>query len=432
MRIVGASPVAVVSGTSVLQMLELYLGLGAILLIGASFVRPALTVFVLGLLLPIDYLQGVPTVALDGLRYALIAIIVVRVRRSGGLPLPILIAGGSLIGIGVYCFVSGTASGVQSLSIFGVVAMLSGLIGMMMASRNALHLPLLLGFLVGATASATDVVLQSLGLPYLGTPSIYGIEYSGFSEKRTHLAPILAIAAILYVTPYLWRGRRSLTYLGLRFFGLCVTIVALVLSGGRAGFIGLGAALVLWAMLNVKRDPLPVLSVAMAGAVVVYLQRDSHLFLRLFEDGIGESGRASRNFAALRAYLSAPILGPDPTSDIARDGSNAHFPVLVFGLNAGVLGVVGALLLMGVLALAVLRGTRQSTLHQHAPLIALIMCITSLVEPVAFFIGAGRSVLLFVVLAGCYLGTSVPDSQSDHVRAMAFKEKVVGRKCPSS
>src|SRR5690606_38022377 len=157
-------------------------------------------------------------------------IVILRAKREVALQRPLLLTAVALGSFGLVTVVSGLSSGTQQQAWLGVVAVISALGGALLAQRPPLPRGVWLGFLVALSLSAGDVLLQALGLPYLGVPSQYGLDYSGFSEKRTLLAPFLAIALILYATPNLWGVSPRISVVVLRLVGAAVSCSALILS----------------------------------------------------------------------------------------------------------------------------------------------------------------------------------------------------------
>jgi hypothetical protein len=379
------------------------MSLGAILAsaLGAVYAlraRVPLVAVALGILLPVDVLRGVPSPLLDAARYALVLTLVLRVPPRAEAPRPVVMVGALLGLTGIVTAISGLTAGETGLVTLGVAGLISAFAGTALFRRPELHFPLLAGFLVGITASAADILAQAAGLPYLGRTSVYGLDYSGFSEKRTLVAPLLAVAAILYLSPALWKRLSLPASAAVRIVGTTVTTIALVLSAGRGGFLALGASLCVWAALSFRSRPAAVAGAAALLTAVLYTQRDSALINRL-STATTEDARTDRNESAWNAYLSAPILGPDPTSPIARAGGNAHTPILVFAVNAGLLGLVTAVVATLVLAWAVWSGARSSG-HStiHGPLMGVVMLVTTALEPAGFLVGISRTTLMFIAI----------------------------------
>lgn len=369
------------------------------LVVLSCLARPSQLALLLGLILPIEFVTGLSPAVLDLGRYALTGALIVRTSAVGRRHWALQVSAIMLAAIGILTAISGGLSRLPGLAVEGLVMATSALLALALVGRNFPHPWLLRGLCFGVTLSALDILLQWAGLPYLGVPSVWGLDYSGFSEKRTHAAPLLAIGALGFLVKHIWPARLGLV----RAVGFAVCLTGLVLTAGRAGFLGFSLASLLWAIRTFRRAPLIVALSAVTGLALVLFQRDSHLLDRLEAPTDLSSGRSTRNEAALEAFLSAPIFGPDPRSEIATAGGNAHTPVLAFAVDAGFLGVVGALIASVVLLFGVIRGaTRWESQMQFPTLMAVVM--TSLIpfEPSAFFVGLGKTVPLMVSLSYLY------------------------------
>lgn len=402
------------------MILELSLVLG--LTFAAALMPPRRVALLLGVILPIDYLSVLDSITLDAMRYALLAVLIVRVRRDRtltGHPLFVLgIAG--LVLVALFDVLKGADGSAYTLQ-RGLIGLLSALAAFLVAQRSEVHKPLVRGFVLGVSASAIDVCLQVAGLPYAGATSVYGFRYSGFSFKSTTLAPLLALAIVFVLTNWLWpaaRTRSDRWILMMRLTLLLPLGAALYASQGRGGVLSLALALVFLLAVRFKGHPGRILTLGLVGVLVAwYLRSDiAALFVRPTEDDLS-NGRGSLNEEAWDAFTSSPVFGPPPA---VLSGLNPHTPFLTFAIEAGILGLLVAVVLAVGLVRVVLTPERTgNALPVAVRCGALVMFTTSFLEPDGFYIGLARVVLLAVVL------TTRPDAPAGTERNFEARRPIV-------
>lgn len=380
-------------------------------LLSAAFLKPQQCAVVLGILLPIDVLGSVNPVVLDIIRYGLAGVLVFRTQaRPGNAPLRLsnyVVACLIIVALAPAlrsAYLEGTLSASSSL-----VGAASVLVGLMIAKRPTLIPYLLSGFVLGSSFSALDIVAQFLGLPYLGLPTQLGWRYPGLSFSSTNTAPFLACAIVLLLRP-IGSAHRHLRHpplltdfyraTTLRAALALVLTVGLVLSGGRGGIGGLSLAVFLLIFLGYLKRPAitPFIMAAFVGLSVTQIDRILGYLNR--EGGRTQgfsSGRYELNGQAWRAITESPLWGvPPPLSENLRP----HTPILSFGVSAGILGLLIGVALVAVVARVALCPTRNPRpATTSARLVCCVILVTSLLEPVGFFVGFTKAVILIAVIS---------------------------------
>ena len=357
---------------------------------------PAWPVFLLGLIMPIDTIAGIPAAVMDVARYGLAGLILVaahRSRREHQSPPIFVLAGGLLIACGVLSCVKAVVLGGSLLS--ATTALLSALVAFLFV-RERLHLrALMAGFVFGCAWSALDIILQSSGLPFLGYASVDDFRYAGFSFSSTHVAPLLAVAICLVLTSWLWTRRR----LVVRTVLLAVLGTGLFMSQGRVGVVGLLVALVVLAYSLASRRPAWAFGPVLVGVPVLYFTGAwsslLDFMMRTDSPQTGEvtSGRAYLNAVAWDAFWQGGGIGVDPSQSYLY---YPHMAPLTFALNLGPFGLFAVTCLCLLLAWVVLFGWQTPQVFR---MIASVALVTALIEPLGFFVGFTGAVLVLLCFA---------------------------------
>lgn len=358
---------------------------------------PVAPFFALGVFMPIDFIQTVPPVILDGARYgtALLIMFLVHSARRTSRPVPIL---------GVVAFLlifSGGLSVLKSVVFDGnlfapIVSLVSPLVAYLVVRTQVNHRWILLGFTFGCFLSALDILLQASGLPFLGTPSEYGFRHSGFSYSSTAVAPLLAVAICVALMPWVWEKRRTV----LRIILVCVLLIALFLSQGRGGLAGLMAALAILAFIYLPRKPgLTIIATLVGGLAIVISGAAAALVDYISRTDIPgssdiTSGRANLNFAAWEAFWRAGVLGVDPAES---HHYNPHMAPLSAALNIGPFGLIATSVVCILLLVVIFFAGRDFPIVLR--MIAGIAFTVSLIEPNGFFVGFTGAVLVMICFA---------------------------------
>lgn len=353
--------------------------------------------FSLGLIMPIDTIATIPPALVDVARYGLAVVILLGIyTRRRSLPKPPLVGVVSflLITSGVLAVLKGAFLSGELLA--AVVSLGSALIAFLLVREHRQFRPLLLGFLTGCLWSAVDIIMQFMGLPFLGTQSQYGFRHAGFSFSSTQVAPLLATAICLVITPWIWERRRAL----LRVILTCVLGSGLLLSQGRVGVAGILAALVLLFFIWMRQRPAVTFLVAGGASLFLYFSGAMAALLEyiLRHGGTGDftSGRLDINLTAWNAFWTGGVLGVDPGTNSLL---NPHIAPLSAGVNIGPFGLVATSIVCILLVWVALFSPDTPTAFR---MIAVVAFVTAMLEPSGFFVGFTKVVLLLI----CFSNTT--------------------------
>ncbi|WP_343282044.1 O-antigen ligase family protein [Micrococcus sp. 2A] len=374
-------------------------------------------------------MQGVNSVALDAFRYVF-AILIVILSHGGHRrisPLPAL-ATFSLLTVNAIFLVKGTY-GLQLDLFKPIVGLVSILLAFLISFRPWTFQPMLAGLTVGGLASAVDILLQYFGMPYIGMENTFGLRYSGLSFSSTNTAPLLGLASLAVIQGAPLKGACK-NWL-LRSVLVCILVSGMWISGGRGGFIAFSAALILMA---ITRMP-PIATVVMLAMAGIYaltaISFSSALdaLLRVEERanaGGGTpditSGRVEFNAVTWNAFADNPFFGP-PISEL--DLLQPHTPVLLLAVQAGIIGLAAALLVLTLVIYRLFCPSRRVGDKTLIRSYAVVILIVSALEPNGFFVGIGKTVILMIVLSG-NLGlhqraSTLPQAKSSPPMTVAHK-----------
>lgn len=376
-----------------------------VLICGLVIPRTALAV-ALGFLLPIDVFAGVDSLVLDLLRYGLAGLLIARsLEKSVQVTQLNAVARATaacLVGvfsIGLFKLALTTGSG--GISSVPVVGLVSVIIATYLAKDIALRRSLLAGFVVGALANAIDIHLQVFGLPFFGTESAWGTRYAGLTFSSTNTAPFLALALVLTIMPPLWEranpSSKNAGNLALRMIAAVILASGLLMSGGRGGVLGFAVAILVLVANSVRNNHLltGAFLILVPAGIIIFREDISRYISRDGRSLDITSGRAERNSAAWEV-LSQNWISGIPFKEAG--GFNPHTPILLFGLQFGIVGFLAAILVTSFLLYAVLAGAGKNGTHLLMSMMAAIMLVTALLEPLGFYVGLAKTTLLLIVL----------------------------------
>src|SRR5699024_8072946 len=219
---------------------------------------------IFGFLFPIDVLESVNPLLIDGFRYILALILIMfmraepRSRNEMALLATLILAALNIIAMSRALFAERADIAMQSLVGVGAI-----ILAYFVTKSAFLNRKMLLGFVFGIAWSALDIILQYSGLAYLGTTSEWGTRYAGLGLNSTNTAPFLAIGLVLVLSNYLWLRSTPVTLLRVS-TGLLLAF-GLLLSGGRGGIAGLAFAVVIFLFVQLRKHPLLVLTIGTLG-----------------------------------------------------------------------------------------------------------------------------------------------------------------------
>lgn len=370
--------------------------------------------FTFGMLFPIDVLGVLNPLAIDLSRYGLAVFILMAVKpNSERRSETAFLATWLLVLVNSLIIIRSALSEHLTFLYPSIIGIVSIVLAYQITKNAPVNRYILTGLLFGATLSAFDIILQVLGLPYLGTETDWGTRYAGLGINSTNTAPFLALGLILVISNFLWQ--RSCLNILIRLSTGSILIVGLLLSGGRGGLACILLALVVWLVTQFYFRPLLVLSLGSLGLIWVLTRTQHILDFLIREDSTSgfTTGRDALNAMAWSAMTSGGILGIDLGE---RQMFRPHTPILSFGLSAGVLGFIVATLLSCVILWRLFSTPAEDkTSSTLLRMIAAVILVTTLLEPWGFFIGLGKCVILVIVFSG-KIGYRFDSSQKPGMR----------------
>jgi len=268
-------------------------------------------------------------------------------------------------------------------------------------------------FLVASLAFGTLFAFLNLALP--AAPTALGrtalSDNYQHAARATGLAAVVGLALLAAGAP---RGFARVAVAGA--VGLC--IVALLLSGGRAGVLGLGATLpvllLAGAMAGGRGNVLRAIGLALGLGLIIGLALSAALRLEdmpatlqrlavILEGDIGTNesflNRAERFAAAGGLFASAPVFGHGTGSwDFVAGSADAHYPhnlVVELLVEQGLAGTLLFALVAGATLVFFLRTARPLRDPTALAVLATAFFVLALVQVTG---DLGRNVHLFAVL----------------------------------
>lgn len=373
-----------------------------------------LVAFAWAALLPVEVLRGVSPVALDLARYLGVAVLVLRVPatasvRSASWRTWALL----LVGLGVARLAAaGILRDGTSLEV-GAVVVVGAVGALLVAVRPAILRQVLLGFLAGASLSATVVVFQVLGFRTIGGPLTNNLRYPGLSPLTSALTWPLALAVVVAVCGLLDRPA-GLVSRRAGWAALVVCSVALVACGAQGGFVGLFVAALfigrdLWKAVG-RTSRWALVAVLVGGLAVV-----ATVILALDVDGfipdkgfVNEISRGESWVDGLRVFRDHPWVGVTDAEYRADHEVRPHTVVVEAAVAAGVVGAaLGIALVWQLLRVALAGRGRQDSRVLGAGLAAVLFAATFLEG--STFTGLNRATYVVLAVAAVEHRSSLRD-----------------------
>lgn len=355
------------------------------------------TALFLGILFPVDVLGSVNPFFIDMLRYVLVLVLIISLqalpRHRSNMA---IVAATLLLCINFIVTARGLLAEHTGLVLQSLIGIISVVLAYLVTRSACLNRKMLIGFLFGTTWSALDIILQVVGLPYLGTATEWGTRYPGLGATSTNTAPFLALGLVLVISNFLWK--RSTPWAILRIGSAVLLATGLLLSGGRGGLAGIALAIAIFLVTQLRNRPMVVtFFVAVAAAWILTKAPQIRNFLtRDGSDSGFATGRDVLNALAWEAFLRGGPLGIDLAK---RSEYRPHTPILSFTLNAGAVGLVVTLILTGFLLWRLLQASNRTTAATSAlvRMMASVIFVTTLLEPWGFFLGLAKGIILMMV-----------------------------------
>jgi O-antigen ligase len=265
--------------------------------------------------------------------------------------------------------------------------LVAAVLGHSLGQRPLLARRLLLGFSIGATISATAIILEVVAGLSLG-PVRSAVGSAGLSYRTTAVSYEVAIGAGTAFWSWQTERRWWLLWSGMIcFFGT-------LLSGGRAGFVGFVGATIALRLVVRSRRLRSVVGVALLIIVSVpVIGPDAPTIYRFMTENPNSdffSGRLELQREAVTTIVNHPLYGMGSLERQENSGINVHNAVLKMGVVGGLLaaGAMLAILIAMVRELVIWigqerrlkrLGSQRPSSPASAPLLViyLIYCVTS-------------------------------------------------------
>lgn len=381
----------------------------------------------LGLLMPLTSVPGVPYNVIVVARFALC--IVILMRWPADQPTPaIRQARQILVLIGILGLLVGGFSvsrADHSTTSVALTMIESVIVAWILSGRSSVTTNLATGFVIGASASAVFSVYQWTHHIHGGDALV--ARYVGLSSSSTRIAYEYAIA-FLIVALSAPRGAGSSIFVrgGL----MALLLAALAASGGRGGLLALGLGLVVVskAVGRTAQRARGTLIVFIIVAVVVLEARGNISVVDRILGPAGtyrganvglSNGRSSLWRGALTVLGDHPLSGLGIDAFITRYGDTPHAAPIFFGVAAGGIGFILALILVFQvwrLSLSTLATRTRAT--SIATGILAVLAVRSVLEPTAPLVGMEEVSLFAIMVRLIYEGRQADpnNAQEQEVR----------------
>lgn len=363
-------------------------------------------------ILPIEVVTGIPSEAIDLVRWLGLGVVVLAYQPDPSAPLRALVRSWGLLLATLAVVQVGAALLHGDWLRPGLLMAVSVVAAGLIALRTASHRPILYGYLAGCTLSAVVTIMQLLEVPTLspGSPTID--RFPGLATTTIILTWQLGFAIIIaiYVIAVAERGsttRRATSV------SLGLLIVALLVCGTQGGLLALLVAggcytVRSWRRGSLGRGVRVGLAVIATAAVVVTVAAQFGLSAATIDEFgpgsgyVNERARIDLAVEAARTIRDNPLGGSGLASFREANVLVPHFLPLLAGVAAGVLGLVLGTWLFVKLAAAVLRGPLSDQAHAvFGWALTAAMFANTFTEPVGPFTGLSKLPLFAIGLVAC-------------------------------
>lgn len=362
-------------------------------ILGLATLPTSAMLFVLGFLLPIHQIAGVPVLMLDLARYALAFGLILKFRpnprRRTLRPYEIALI---IAALWIVTLALGRSDPLSLTT--GGVMVVSTIIAWMLWSRGLVAKPLWIGFVTAAALNSIIVILQSIGINLPITPDRfagYG-RHIGLAANAPLLSFELAVAAVL---AFLISGTVT------RIAAQSLVLVGLLMCGGRGGLVALAAALFVVLAFS-QRHRKVALALTSMGAIVGLGLLTTSTTLATVDRFIqasatstdSSSGRVALLESGLREFLNAPMFGLGLSSFVDKYGTTPHVAILSFAIAGGVVPAICVAFVLG----TVLRGAWHERGNTTVALPSItIFAVWIILEPTGPLVGLLGLLLLAYV-----------------------------------
>lgn len=367
-----------------------------------------------GFLIPIDLVNGVPSLLLDGARYGAVIWLCLRLqpdlsteRRALVFKFAVLVAV-----VGVIRGIASTARTDRFGMFIAAVMVIGAATAPFVALRVRAHRHILAGFMGGVLLSGTVSLMQGLDIPTLQSGNQETYRFPGLASTTMlitwHLAFGLIVACYFLAQRHEARLNRVLAGLMVP-----VALAALLVNGAQGGLLGLGFASLAVAAFGWRYVSLR--DVVRFGAVALVLLAGIGVALAAGDvktptvDGLRGLGGYRNELArwnvakdGARELADHPLVGVGRTNFEDEYGLAPHFLPLEAGVTAGIVGFLVAGYLLACLVWVLIQGPVGRRPQAWLGLaLAAAMFGNSLTETGGPFTGLPRFALLLIAVVAC-------------------------------
>lgn len=420
--VVAAVPVAAFTPVSA----RLAMGVAAVGVMALTSIgHPTRLAWWWGFLIPIDFVEGVPSGLLDLARYGGVVWLCLRFApelSAARRPLLLKMAGlvaavGAIRGLGSLARMDRFGMFIAAVMVVGAVT------APFVAWRVRAHLPILAGFLGGVLLSSAVSLMQGLDIPTLQEGNQEGNRFPGLASSTMLITWHLAFALII-ACYFLVDRRHQRFYRVLAALTVPVGLAALVVNGAQGGLLGLlvaGFCTLIWGWRSInwrtalRYGAMALVVVVAIGAVLVVADVRTPTI-----DGIRGTG-GYRNETArwtvakngARELAAHPLVGVGRTNFEDEYGLAPHFLPLEAGVTSGIVGFLVASYLLWCLIRVLLQGPRGRRPEAWLGLaLSAAMFANTITETGGPFTGLPRFSMLLIAVAAAQ-GERWPDAPGE-------------------
>lgn len=379
----------------------------AVVLMLAAYRSPGPSAAVLGFLMPMTAVPGVPYAVIVGARIALSLLLAARWRADIE-PYSLIRIRGFLVPISALAALTGGFAVMRGDTVAGSTAagmLESVIVAFLVVSRRSSYAGLAAGFIIGTSTNA--VVALTYANSHVNGGGSLVARYIGFSASSTRVSYEYAVAILLIALAP--RTSSGATFAIARLACAGLLLAGLAISGGRGGLLALAFALVLVSQsANRAARRARSLSVVLLLLAVGAVRAGVHVSLvdRLVGPSADQndhliggitSGRSELAGQAFDAISSHPLSGTGLGPFLAQYGYTPHTSPEYFGVATGFVGFAIALAMALRIWFIAVRPRPAATRGMSIGIAILsVLAIRTVLEPTAPFVGMEDVTLLLV------------------------------------
>lgn len=387
--------------------------------------RPQILATMWACILPLDRFLEIPEVMINLLRYSGVGLLV--------LAAPATLRGESrqrlsrlfvlLFALGAVRIAMGQYHDDPAGRMIGFVLIASVLACALLAWRPQLHRNILLGYLVGASISATVSLMQAVDIPTLRPPGPGASRYPGLASSTMTFTWQVTFASIIAIYFIATAPRASARWrCGAAALPVCT--LAMMGSGAQGGFLGTAAAIlafIIWCPPGTRKRLLSRGTITACVALVI-VGTVAMMFTPLrpstFDDWsqgdyVNELARLEIARTGWSVFVEHPVTGVGREQFFTEHDIAPHFLPLESAASAGIVAGLFAAAVVGLTWAYMLRGPARGRCALFGSVMLAAMSAHTLIETPGPYLGVTRMILLVVVLVAATGDNDPPESIDD-------------------